>query len=124
LSFASYHRVLFHHVILTSLCSEVNIYLFLYPKEAFHIFKKTKRKKKASAKQKRAAQKKSEVWLSNFTKPVNLSNFTRAKNWFILPDFTKAANLSIFTRAETGPILLVRFARFYQGCELVRFYQG
>jgi hypothetical protein len=57
LSFASYHRVLFHHVILTSLCSEVNIYLFLYPKEAFHILKKTKRKKKASAKQKRAAQK-------------------------------------------------------------------
>jgi hypothetical protein len=41
------------------------------------------RKKKASAKQKRAAQKKSEVWLS---------------------DFTKSANLSDFTTAETGPI--------------------
>jgi hypothetical protein len=78
LSFASYHRVLFHHVILTSLCSEVNIYLFLYPKEAFHILKK--RKKKASA-QKRAAQKKSEVRLPDFTKAENLSVFTRAENW-------------------------------------------
>jgi hypothetical protein len=25
---------------------------------------------------------------------------------------------------KTGSILLVRFARFYQGCELVHFYQG
>jgi hypothetical protein len=80
LSFASYHRVLFHHVILTSLCSDVNIYLFLYPKEVFHILKK--RKKKASAK-KRAAQNKtkSEVRLSDFTKAENLSVFTRAENW-------------------------------------------
>jgi hypothetical protein len=45
----------------------------------FHILKKRKRKKKASAKQKRATQKKSEVRLSDFTK------------------------------AETGPIWLVRF---------------
>jgi hypothetical protein len=125
--------------------------------------KKTKRKKKASAKQKRAAQNKKYQKcgcpilpslltypilprlklvrsglsiLSNFTKPVNLSDFTRAENWSVLPDFTKAANLSVFTRAEnwsdlacpfcpilprlrtcpilpelkTGPILLVRFA--------------
>jgi hypothetical protein len=57
----------------------------------FHILKKgRKRKKKASAKQKRAAQKrkKSELWLSDFTKPVNLADFTKA---------------------ETGPIWLVRF---------------
>jgi hypothetical protein len=161
LSFASYHRVLFHHVILTSLCSEVNINLFIYPKEAFHILKK--RKKKASAKQKRAAQNKKNQKcgcpilpslrtypilqqlklvrsglsvLSNFTKPANLSDFTRAENWSVLPDFTKAANLSVFTRAEnwsdlaclfcpilprlrtclilpglkTGPILLIRLA--------------
>jgi hypothetical protein len=84
--------------------------------------------------------------LSDFTKPANLSDFTKAENWSVLPDFTKAANLSVFTRAEnwsdlacpfvplglvrfylglkTGPILLVYFARFYQDCELVRFYQG
>jgi hypothetical protein len=61
------------------------------------------RKKKASVKQKRAAQKKSEVWLS---------------------DFTKSANLFDFTTAETGPIWLVRFVRFYQACELIRFYQS
>jgi hypothetical protein len=73
----------------------------------FHILKKgRKRKKKASAKQKRAAQKKkkkSEVWLSDFTKPANLADFTKA---------------------ETGPIWPVRFVRFYQACELIRFYQG
>jgi hypothetical protein len=105
LSFASYHRVLFlRHVILTSLCSEVNIYLFLYPKEVFHILKKgRKRKKKASAKQKIAAQKKLEVWLSDFIKPTNLADFTEV---------------------ETGPIWLVCFVRFYQACELIRFYQG
>jgi hypothetical protein len=64
-----------------------------------------KRKKKASAKQKRAAQKrkKSEVWLSDFTKPANLADFTKA---------------------ETGPIWLIRFIRFYQACEFIRFYQG
>jgi hypothetical protein len=87
-------------------CSEVNIYLFLYPKEVFHILKKEKErkiKKKASAKQKRAAQKKSEVWLSDFTKPANLSDFTTA---------------------ETGLIWLVRFVQFYQACELIRFYHG
>jgi hypothetical protein len=65
--------------------------------------KKTKRKKKASTKQKKSRTKKSEVWLSNFTKPANLSDFTKA---------------------ETGPIWLVRFVRFYQACELIRFYQG
>jgi hypothetical protein len=79
--------------------------------------------------------------LSDFTKSVNLSDFTWAENWSVLPDFTKAANLSIFTRTEnwsdlgcpfcpilprlwtcpilpglkTGPILLVCFAWFYQG---------
>jgi hypothetical protein len=90
------------------LCSKVNIYLFLYPKEAFHILKKTKRKKKASAKQKRAAQKKSEVRLSDFTKPVNLSDFTRAKNW----------------SDHACPFVPLGLVRFYQGCELVCFYQG
>jgi hypothetical protein len=40
-----------------------------------------------------------------------------------LSNFTKAANLSVFTGLKTGPILLVCFARFYQGCELVCFYQ-
>jgi hypothetical protein len=106
LSFESYHRVIFHHVILTSLCSEVNIYLFLYPKEAFHILKKTKRKKKkekGKCKTKKRCTKKSEVWLSDFTKPANLSDFTTA---------------------ETGLIWLVRFVQFYQACELIRFYQG
>jgi predicted DNA-binding helix-hairpin-helix protein len=48
-------------------------------------------------------EKKSEVWLSDFTKPANLADFTKA---------------------ETGPIWLVRFVRFYQACELIRFYQG
>jgi hypothetical protein len=108
LSFASYHQVLFHHVILTSLCSEVNINLFLYPKEAFHILKKQKerkRKKKASAKQKRAAQKKSEVRLSDFTKPANLSDFTRAENWSDL----------------ACPFVPLGLVRFYQACELIRF---
>jgi hypothetical protein len=38
--------------------------------------------------------------LSDFTKPVNLFDFTRAENWSVLPDFTKAVNLSIFTRAD------------------------
>jgi hypothetical protein len=136
--------------------SEVNIYLFLYPKEAFHILKKQKerkRKKKASAKQKKEPHKKNQKCgypnlprlklvrsglsvLSDFTKPVNLSDFTRAENWSVLPDFTKSVNLSVFTRTEnwsdlaclfcpilprlrtclilpglkTGPILLVCFA--------------
>jgi hypothetical protein len=98
LSFASYHRVLFHHVILTNLCSEVNIYLFLYPKEAFHILKK--RKKKASAKKKAAQnKKKSEVRLSDFTKAENLSVFTRAENWSDL----------------ACPFVPLRLVRFYQG---------
>jgi hypothetical protein len=70
----------------------------------FHILKKRKKKKKkASAKQKRAAQKKIEVWLSDFTKPMNLADFTKV---------------------ETGPIWLVCFVRCYQACELIRFYQG
>jgi hypothetical protein len=43
--------------------------------------KKTKRKKKASAKQKQEPHKKTEVRLSDFTKPVNLFDFTRAENW-------------------------------------------
>jgi hypothetical protein len=85
--------------------------------------------------------------LSDFTKPVNLSDFTRAENWSVLPDFTKAANLSDFTRAEnwsnlaypfcpilpslrtypmlpglkTGLIWLVRFVRFYQAANLSDF---
>jgi hypothetical protein len=80
LSFASYHRALFHHIILTSLCSEVNIYLFLYPKEAFHILK-NKKKEKGKCKTKKSRTKKSEVRLSDFTRPVNLSDFTRAENW-------------------------------------------
>jgi hypothetical protein len=46
-------------------------------------------------------EKKSEMWLSDFTKPANLADFTKA---------------------ETSPIWLVRFARFYQACELVCFY--
>jgi hypothetical protein len=57
--------------------------------------KKTKRKKKkekGKCKTKKRAtqnkQKKSDVWLSYFTKPANLSDFTTA---------------------ETGPIWLVRF---------------
>jgi hypothetical protein len=66
---------------MTSLCSEVNIYLFLYPKEVFQILKKERKiKKKASAKQKRAAQKRKKI------------------------------------RSVV--------ARFYQACELSRFYQG
>jgi hypothetical protein len=96
----------FHHIILTNLCSEVNIYLFLYPKEAFHILKKeNKKKEKGKCKTKKCRTKKnqSEVWLSDFTKPANLSDFTKA---------------------ETGLIWLVRFVRFYQACELIRFYQG
>jgi hypothetical protein len=84
--------------------SEVNIYLFLYPKEPFHILKKRKQKerKKQVQNKKEPHKKKLEVWLSDFTKPVNLSDFTTA---------------------ETGLIWLVHFVRFYQGCELVRFYQ-
>jgi hypothetical protein len=65
-------------VILTSLCSEVNIYLFLYPKEAFHILKK---RKKRQVQKKEPHKKKSEVRLSDFTKAENLSVFTRAENW-------------------------------------------
>jgi hypothetical protein len=66
-----------------------------------YIKKERKRKKKASAKQKKSRtkkRKKSEVWLSDFTKPVNLADFTKA---------------------ETGPIWLVRFVRFYQARELI-----
>jgi hypothetical protein len=103
--------------------------------------KKTKRKKKASAKQKRAAQNKQtknqkcgcpilpSLWtypilpglktslillvrscrsdLSDFTKPANLSDFTRAKNWSDL----------------ACPFVPLGLVRFYQGCELVHFYQ-
>jgi hypothetical protein len=60
--------------------------------------------------------------LSDFTKAVNLSDFTRAENWSVLPDFTKAANLSDFTRAENWSDLACLFCRFYQGCELIQFY--
>jgi hypothetical protein len=45
---------------LTSLCSEVNIYLFLYPKEAFHILKK-ERKRHVQKKEPHKTEKKSEV---------------------------------------------------------------
>jgi hypothetical protein len=93
----------FHHVILTNLCSEVNIYLFLYPKDGFHILKKRKKKTSAKQKEPHKKEKKSEVWLSDFTKPANLADFTKAK---------------------TGLIWLVCFVRFYQACELIRFYQG
>jgi hypothetical protein len=113
--------------------------------------KERKRKKKASAKQKQEPhKKKSEVRLSNFTKPVNLSDFTRTENWSdlacpfcpillslqtypILPGLKTDPFCPILPRLrtcpflpglKTGPILLVCFARFYQGCELVRFYQG
>jgi hypothetical protein len=121
LSFASYHRVLFHHVILTSLCSEVNIYLFPYPKEALHILKKGK--KKASAK-KEPHKKKSEVRLSNFTKAENLSVFTRAENWSDLACPFVPLRLvrfySVFTRAKNWsdlacPFVPLGFVRFYQG---------
>jgi hypothetical protein len=103
--------------------SEVNIYLFLYPKEVFHILKKQKeqkRKKKASAKQKKRATQKNQK--------CGCPNLPRLKlvrsGLSVLSDFTKPVNLSDFTRAETGPIRLVRFVRFYQACELIRFYQG
>jgi hypothetical protein len=92
--------------------------------------KKTKRKKKASAKQKQEPhKKKSEVRLSDFTKPANLSDFTRAENWSDLacpfcPILPSLRTYPILPGLKTGPILLVRFARFYQGCELVHFYQG
>jgi hypothetical protein len=43
-------------------------------------------------------EKKSEVWLFDFTKPANLADFTKA---------------------ETSPIWLVHFVRFYQACELI-----
>jgi hypothetical protein len=134
LSFASYHQVLFHHVILTSLCSEVNIYLFLYSKEVFHILKKQKERKRQVQNKKRAAQKNQKCGcpilpslrtypillrlklvrsglsvLSDFIKLVNLSDFTRAENWSFLPDFTKAANLSVFTRAENWSDLACPF---------------
>jgi hypothetical protein len=36
---------------------------------------------------------------------VNLSDFTRAENWSVLPDFTKAANLSAFIRPENWSVL-------------------
>jgi hypothetical protein len=109
LSFASYHRVLFHHVILTSLCSEVNIYLFLYPKEAFHILKKQKERK-------RQVQNKKEPHKKN--QKCGCPILPRLRTYPILPglktglillvrschldlsDFTKVANLSVFTRAK------------------------
>jgi hypothetical protein len=47
--------------------------------------------------------------LSDFTKPANLSDFTRAENWSVLPDFTKAANLSVFTRTENWSDLAYPF---------------
>jgi hypothetical protein len=67
--------------------------------------KKTKRKKKASAKQKRAAQNKK----------------NQKCGCLILPSLR---TYPILLGLKTGPILLVRFARFYQGYELVCFYQG
>jgi hypothetical protein len=78
----------------------VNIYLFLYPKEAFYILKKQKeRKRQVQNKKSRTKQKKSEVWLSDFT---------RAENWSDL----------------ACPFVPLGLVQFYQGCELVRFYQG
>jgi hypothetical protein len=53
-------------------------------------------------------KKKSEVRLSDFTKPANLSDFTRAENWSDL----------------ACPFVPLELVRVYQGCELVRFYQG
>jgi hypothetical protein len=58
--------------------------------------------------------------LSDFTKPTNLSDFTRVKNWSVLPDFTKAANLSVFTMVENWSDLGCSFVPL----GLVRFYQG
>jgi hypothetical protein len=113
-------------VILTSLCSEVNIYLFLYPKEAFHILKK---RKKRQVQKKEPHKKKSEVRLSDFTKlrtypfllglktgPILLVHSCRSD----LSDFTEAENLSIFTRAENWSDLACSFVPL----GLVRFYQG
>jgi hypothetical protein len=127
LSFASYHRVLFHHVILTNLCSEVNIYLFLYPKEAFHILKK---KKKASAKKEPHKTKKNQKcgcpilprlrtypFLPGLkTGPILLVHSCRSD----LSNFTKAENLSVFTRAENWSDLACPFVPL----GLVQFYQG
>jgi predicted DNA-binding helix-hairpin-helix protein len=68
-----------------------------------YIKKKKEKGKCKTKKELHKKEKKSEVWLSDFTKPVNLADFTKV---------------------ETGPIWLVRFVRFYQACELIRFYQG
>jgi hypothetical protein len=130
--------------------SEVNIYLFLYPKEAFHILKKTKRKKKASAKQKKSRTKKIRSVVVRFYQACELIRFYHDWNWSdlacpfcpilpslqtypILPGLKTGPFCPILLRLrtcpflpglKTGPILLVCFARFYQGCELVRFFQG
>jgi hypothetical protein len=67
--------------------------------------------------------------LSNFTKTANLSDFTRAENWSDLaclfcPILPSLRTYPILPGLKTGPIWLVRFVRFYQACELIRFYQG
>jgi hypothetical protein len=126
LSFASYHRVLFHHVILTSLCFEVNIYLFLYPKEAFHILKKRKRQVQKKAAQNKKNQKcgcpilprlRTYPFLPGLkTGPILLVRSCRSD----LSDFTKAENLSVFTRAENWSDLACPFMPL----GLVQFYQG
>jgi hypothetical protein len=66
-----------------------------------YIKKKKEKERKRQVQNKKELhkkEKKSEVWLSDFTKPVNLADFTKA---------------------ETGPIWLDRFVRFYQACELI-----
>jgi hypothetical protein len=130
----------FHHVILTSLCPRsISTSFFIQKRRSIYKKKQKeqKRKKKASAKQKKRATQKNQKCgcpnlprlklvrsglsvLSDFTKPVNLSDFTRAENWSVLPDFTKAVNLSVFTRAENWSDLACLFVPL----GLVRFYQG
>jgi hypothetical protein len=64
----------------------------------FHILKKERKRQVQNKKRATQKRKKSEVWLSDFTKPANLADFTMV---------------------ETGLIWLVCFVRFYQACELI-----
>jgi hypothetical protein len=120
LSFASYHRVLFHHVILTSLCFEVNIYLFLSPKEAFHILK-NKKKEKGKCKTKKEPHKTEKNQKCGCPILPSLQTYPILPGLKIGPillvrscrsdlsDFTKATNLSVFTRAENWSDLACPF---------------
>jgi hypothetical protein len=66
--------------------------------------KKTKRKKKASAKQKQEPHKKNQK--------CGCPILPSLRTYPILPGL------------KTGLIFLVCFVQFYQACELIRFYQG